>query len=94
LRGPSGGEFVTSDEPVVLAGPAGDSDPFKSGRLEVTLPLDPQHCLLLTWAGPAADIVASCSRQWTDDVVQRTTVGADQEVYAAHKNPIVSTSLR
>ena len=69
LRAPPGGAFVTSDDPVVLAGPAGDEDPFKSGRLEVTLPLDPQHCLLLTWAGPAADIVAPCSRQWADDVV-------------------------
>ena len=94
LRAPSGVEFVTSDDPVVLAGPAGDPDPFKSGRLEVTLPLDPQHCLLLTWAGPEADVVASCSRQWADDVVRRTAVGADQEVYAAHKNPIVARALR
>ncbi len=93
LRAPSGVEFVTSDDPVVLAGPAGDSDPFKSGRLEVTLPLDPQHCLLLTWERPATDVVASCSRQWAEDVVRRTAVGADREVYAAHKNPIVARSL-
>lgn len=94
LEAPPGVEFVTSDDPVVMAGEAGDPDPFKSGRLEVTLPLDPRHCLLLTWAGPPLDIVGSCSREWAGDVVRRTAAGADQEVYAARKSPIVARSLR
>jgi Protein of unknown function (DUF4238) len=56
LRAPAGCEFVTSDNPVVLAGPGAVADPFKDGGLEVTLPLDPQHCLLLVAKGPAVGI--------------------------------------
>jgi len=90
LHAPLGKEFVTSDNPVIIAGPARASE---TRDLEITMPLDPQHCLLLTWGGPSEDVIAYSDQGWADDVVRRTTVGADREVYAPHKNPVVARNL-
>jgi Protein of unknown function (DUF4238) len=91
LEAPPGAEFVTSDNPVVMAhAPAGqplDRD------MELTFPLDSRHCLLLTRGAPDGAVLP-CHRKHLDDVVRRTTVQAEREVYASHKNPVVARHLR
>ncbi len=54
LHAPSGAFFVTSDAPLVLTAPTGHlraSNGFSAPGAEITLPIDPLHCLLLTHSG-------------------------------------------
>lgn len=90
---PAGREFVTSDNPVAFAGDEGDSSIFKNKTLEVTMPIDPRHCLLATWGGPASGAIYPADPGWVEDVVRRTTIRADAEVYAPRKNIIVARHL-
>jgi uncharacterized protein DUF4238 len=90
---PIGREFVASDNPVAFASDEGDPSIFKNGSLEVTMPIDPRHCLLATWGGPASDVVYPAEAGWVDDVVRRTTARADTEVYAPRKSVIVAWHL-
>ncbi len=92
IRAPNGAEFVTSDEPLNLSGPTGDPNPFQSGQVEITLPLDRQHCLLIT-SGGHADTVWTCRRRYVADIVRRQVQTADREVYAAHKSAIVARNF-
>jgi hypothetical protein len=61
LRAPAGHQFILSDHPVAVYDPAAAGDApvawQSSPTVEVTLPLDPSFCLLLTHGSPTYQLV-------------------------------------
>lgn len=92
LRTAGSAEFVTSDSPVVVGVEGELPDSWVSPNVEVAFPLDRRHCLLLS-SGGAAGVVVNCSADDVREIVKRTALQADREVYCPHKNAVVARHL-
>lgn len=84
LRAPKGKPFILSDHPLAIHDPeAGPEEPtawLSSPTVEVTLPLDPSFCLLLT-PGPAIYRTVQASEAVVQEVNLRTYAWGHWAVY-------------
>jgi len=95
LKAPEGQNFILSDDPLVRHDPANPDGPAgwrSSPTVEVTMPLDPQLCLLLRQPPRAQrEIVITAERVL--DINLRTYAGAREAIFGPDEQLLESISV-